>query len=193
MKHSYLLAFLLSITILGSFVPATALAQSRDNEERGIFPAIFRLMERAREERNEERQQREERREREERQEEAQEEAPPQEEPASEVPATSTDDAPSPAPDPAPSPLPPSPAEPAEIGWGATTTPILNTHNGVNSSIYADEWPLDRAQSGMLFLLSMGLVAAGLLLAERDTLKRLFTGRQLLTTPALSEKRTALS
>lgn len=101
--------------------------------------------------------------------------------------------------EPASQPQPPAPALPApstttpEHAWGATTTPILNTHNGVNSTIYRSEWPLDRTQSGILFLLSMGLVLAGLLLAERDSLARAFRGERFVPASPLPEKRTALS
>lgn len=186
-----------------SHAPALVHAQSEDRnrdrteqEERGLLPAILRMLERARENRGTDAQ-REGREDHEEARnavaEHKEEEAAPWE-----VPATSTETETEASVPPAPAttsgtstPVPSSGAT-SHSGWGATTTPVLNTHNGVNSTIYADEWPLDRAQSGALFVLSMGLVLAGLLLAERDSLKRILAGRPLLA-PPIPEKRTALS
>lgn len=80
-----------------------------------------------------------------------------------------------------------NPVAPADTTSAASSL----SHNGSATSIYADEGPLSRTQSGILFAFALALALAGLLLAERESLGRLLRPGPLMTSP-LSEKRTAL-
>jgi outer membrane biosynthesis protein TonB len=188
MKAISLLALLI---LLLSSAPSSAAAQERDRDERGVVPNLMRLL-------NDEDTVTAE-----------VEEDQPQDQDKSvepqveqrEAPATPTPQTTSPAtpaqpstpttqPPPPQQTVPPSPTESSTTtAVVAPSTTALNTHSGGNSGIYATGGPLSRTESGILFMLSMGLVFAGLSLAERDSLRRLF---KLLPDPAPLPERTAL-
>jgi outer membrane biosynthesis protein TonB len=174
--------------LLLSSAPSLAAAQERDRDERGIVPNLMRLLddENTVAEEVEEVQPQD-------------QEAPvePQVE-QEETPATPTPQTTSPV-NPAtpttqrPPPQQTTPSSPTESSTTtavvAPSTTALNTHSGDNSGIYATGGPLSRTESGILFMLSMGLVFAGLSLAERDSLRRIF---KHLPDPAPLPERTAL-
>lgn len=80
---------------------------------------------------------------------------------------------------------------PAAAPSPVTTPDMLNIHSAT-SDIYRAQTPLTRAEAGLLFILSVGLALAGLMLAEQGGLRQLLVGPAPRIQPMPSE-RTALS
>lgn len=79
----------------------------------------------------------------------------------------------------------------AEALSPVTTPDMLNIHSAT-SDMYRAQTPLTRAEAGLLFILSVGLALAGLMLAEQGGLRQLLAGPAPRIQP-MSSERTALS